>query len=279
MSPWLVHLVAASQIVVFYWLTITRMQRVVDVTFFHKNPGWLAANPSVKAALAAPPWVRTMFYLAGAGWLGALLNHAWRTDGLPTDGLSADFGWQVWISVAPTLAYLVLVGLYATLQYQRTNKTVPLAAKRRAPFQRRALRDFVHPFWSTLCFALYALELAVFVGAWYRNTIELRVLVGALIGIGGIVSVSAGSLLYALRRRDQPVDELWGPMYRKLEVIGIVLTAYACQVVVVSTMMTVFFSAIIFPMVPFVVAVNLTLQALTLFFCTNWRANQLLAAG
>ena len=268
MSPWIVYGVATSQIIIFYWLTIARSLRLVDATFFYKNPAWLAEHPATRAALAEPRWARPVFYLAGAAWLGVLAHR----------GLLAEPGWQVGISVMPTFAYLALLGAYAAIQYHRINTSVPLAARRSAPFRRRALRDFVHPFWSTLVFGLYAFELAVYVRAWYLGRIEQHVLVGALIGIGVITGVGAACLMYALRRKDQQVDEVW-PAYRHVEVVGNVLLLYACQLIVIATMMPIFFKVQAFPMAAFVVCVNLALQAITLVFFSTRQARQLLAAS
>jgi hypothetical protein len=269
MSAWLVHAVAFSQIVVLYWLTPTRYLRLIDSAFFARNPAWAAANPEATAALATPRAWLLALYAGGGAWL-ALMAY---------QGLSARHGWQVLISVAPTLGWLLCVAAYTLVQQRRIGQAVPLAQKRSAQLQRRTLRDFVPPFWSNLIFGLYGLELAVFAIAWLRGRIGLASLIAALIGIGSIVIIGGACLLHALRRKQQPADEAWGPLYRKVEVIGNIVVLYVCQLAALSAITNTFFSVQLFSELVFFVAVNLTLQAASLYLIYSQSGKRLLAAN
>lgn len=269
MSAWLVHAVAFSQIVVLYWLSPSAFLRMVDGVFFARNRAWLAAHPEARAALATPRAWLLALYAGGGVWL-ALMAY---------QGLAQRHGWQVFISLAPTFAWMLLVFAHAAIQQRRIGQAVPLAQKRSAPLQRRALRDYVRPFWTRLCYGLYALELAVFAIAWLRGRIPLASLIGALIGIGTIVVVGSACLLYALRRKNQPADEAWGPQYRKLEVIGNVVVLYVCQLAALSAISSTFFGVQLFSELMFFVAVNLTLQAAILYSIFSQAGKRLLAAS
>ncbi|MEO7578468.1 MAG: hypothetical protein ABIT83_12725 [Massilia sp.] len=269
MSAWIVHAVAFSQIVVLYWLSAAPLLRMVDGVFFARNPAWLADHPDRKAALASPRAWPLALYACGGAWL-ALMAH---------QGLQERREWQVFISLAPTFVWMFFVMAYAAVQQRRIGRAVPLATKRSAQLRRRALRDYLPPIWTNVCYGLYALELAVFTVAWLRGRIPLASMIAALAGIGGIVIIGSACLLYALRRKHQPADDAWGPLYRKVEVIGNVVTLYICQLAVLSAISNVFFGFQLFSALSFFVAVNVTLQAACLYLIHSQPGQRLLAAS
>ncbi|MES3021866.1 MAG: hypothetical protein V4857_09820 [Pseudomonadota bacterium] len=253
----MIHVIAASQIAMLYWLTAARMMRLVDGTFFYKNPAWLAAHPEFKQRHATPKSALWTLYALGMAWFALLAYSAARTG--RSDLL-------IILSCAPTLAWAGYMLCYAAIGHYRVYRKIPLPEKRSVQFERRSLRDFVHPAWTTSCLALYAAAILAYLAGHHLGLIPTQVLVGRMLGIAIILVVGTATLLYCVRRKKQPIDDAWGPAYRQLEVRGNVGMLYGCLIVVGWGMSQDFFATAALSAALFFSAVNLAMQIVWLGF-------------
>ncbi|PWF46139.1 hypothetical protein C7C56_016625 [Massilia glaciei] len=253
----MIHMIAASQIAMLYWLTAARMMRLVDATFFHKNPAWLADHPEFKQRHATPKIALWSLYALGAAWFALLAYSAAQSD--RPDLLTV-------LTFAPTLAWAGLMLCYAGVGHYRVYRKIPLPERRSAQFERRSLRDFVHPAWTTTCFALYAAAILAYLAGHHLGLIATHVLAGRMAGFAVIVPVGVATLLYCVRRKRQPIDDAWGPAYRQMEVRGNVVALYGCLIVVGWGMSQDFFGTAALSGALFFTAVNLAMQIIWLGF-------------
>ncbi len=253
MNKWAIFAIALSQIVVFYFLIITPYLRLLDGIYFSRNRAWLAEHPE----LTGPPKVSSaIFHGVGAAWL-ALMAYSLS---LP-QGIDARL-----LSVAPTLVWLLMLGIYHAFEYHRIYRKIPLPAKRSAPFLRRALRDYVGRRWTWPLYAAYAGVVAVYIVADQRGTIEHAIAAPRLLGLSFMIVLSAAILLYILRRKQQPIDIAWGPTYRQIEVIGFIIMSYAMLILLGAILLQDFYAYAMFSMVDFFAVTNLILQASSIGF-------------
>jgi len=262
MNQWIMLAVATSQIVVLYFITSKRYLRLIDHTFFSRNPRWLDDNPDLKQT---PASLLCVFHAVGAAWL-AYAAYCITNPLVPH---------LVLLSTIPTLAWVAMTGAYCAFQYRRVYRKIPAQARRSAPFARRALRDFVRPVWSWTCAALYASAAATYIGAYHLDTIDEPTFIGRMAGIGFIAITATACLFYGVRRKQQPIDDAFGPTYRKVEVVGALGTAYLCLIVVASVMLQDFAGYVAFDMRNFFTACNVAMQVLSLAFVSSTRVKRM----
>ena len=189
-------------------------------------------------------------------------------------------GTRIFTLLVPTFAWLILVLGYTCVAYHRVCKKIPLPTKRSANFERRALRDFVPPFWTILCYLLYAVAIGVYIVAIRTELIPMQVFVGRMIGFVIILVTGTSTLLYCLRRKKQAIDDAWGPFYRKMEVTGNIILLYGCLLVVAWGMLRDFFSVSLFGEAAYFFAMlNVLMQLAWVTFMTRPAVKRLLASG
>lgn len=259
------YLVAIIQIVMLYWLTANKTLRLIDDTFFSKNRAWIEQNPAFKKAHRESELASLSFYALGLGWLMLFVPPAVSGMVIPA-----------YLTIAPTLAWVALILAYAAVASQRIGRNIPLPARRSALFERRSLRDFVNPLWSTTCFVLFAAAAAFYAVGYGRGLIATDVFVGRMAGFAIMVPTGIATLLYCLRRKHQPIDDAWGPSYRRMEVRGNIAVLYLCLLVVAWCLLQDFFAVPPFSRVAFFSAINLMMQVAWLRFFSNAAVKQIL---
>ncbi|MDM5180802.1 hypothetical protein PO883_26820 [Massilia sp. DJPM01] len=260
-----IYLVAIIQIVMLYWLTARKTLGLIDDTFLSKNRAWVERNPSFKTRHHESTMASLSFYALGSAWLVLVVLAGGAGAAIPA-----------YLTFAPTMAWLVLILIYAAVAKQRIGHNIPLPAKRSVLFARRSLRDFVSPMWTTTCFVLFAVAIAFYAVGYARGLIATDVFVGRMAGFAIMLPTASVTLLYCLRRKHQPIDDAWGPSYRRMEVRGNIVVLYLCLVLVAWCMLQDFFAAPPISDVAFFSGVNLMMQAAWLRFFNSPAVKQLL---
>ena len=260
-----IYLVAIIQIVMLYWLTANKTLRLIDDTFFSKNRTWVEQNPAFKTQHRESKMATFSLYVAGSAWLVLVLHAGASGAAIPA-----------YLMFAPTTAWSVLMLIYAGVANQRIGCNIPLPAKRSVVFERRSLRDFVNPVWSTTCFVLYAVAITAYAIGYGRGIIATEVFVGRMVGIGIMLLTGIATLLYCVRRKQQPIDEAWGPSYRRIEVRGNIVLLYLCLVLLAWFMLQDFFAAPPLSKEAFFSVVNLMMQVVWLRFFSSPVVKQML---
>ena len=248
------YAVAASQIAVLYWLCARTFFALADQNTFARNPAWCAAHPDFRARHAHAARASGASYALGAIWLAVLL----------ASGPAASAGWLAFLSTAPTLCWILLLGAYKLYQARRVAPLIPLPERRRASLQRRTLRDFVPPAVSLPCFALYAAAYAIYGAAYWLALLPVATIGARLTGVTVILLIAMPVLLYALRRKDNAADRAAGPRSRIWEVRFHFVVLYGGLAVIALRVAEDFFRIDLLNTMLFFTFINLLLQAIFL---------------
>lgn len=260
-----IHLVTIVQIVMLYWLTANKMLRLIDDTFFSKNRAWVEQNPAFKTQCQASKVSTLSFYALGSAWLVLAVHPLVSGTSIPA-----------YLMVAPTTAWVALICIYAAVANRRISRKIPLPAKRSVSFERRSLRDFVNPVWAIACFVLFAAAIVAYAVGYGRGLIATEVLVGRMAGFAIMLPIGSATLFYSLRRKQQPIDDAWGPSYRRMEVRGNIAVLYLCLVVVAWCMLQDFFAVPPINKEAFFSVINLMMQVVWLRIFASPAVKQIL---
>jgi hypothetical protein len=260
-----IHLITITQIVMLYWLTANKMLRLIDDTFFSKNRAWVEQNPAFKTQYQASKMAALSFYALGSAWLVLAVHPLVSGTSIPA-----------YLMVAPTMAWVALIFIYAAVAHRCISRNIPLPAKRSVSFERRSLRDFVNPVWTTTCFLLFAVAIVAYAVGYGRGLIANEVFVGRMAGFVIMLPIGSATLLYALRRKQQPIDDAWGPSYRRMEVRGTIACLYFCLAVVAWCMLQDFFAVPFLNKEAFFSVMNLMMQVAWLRFFSSPAVKQIL---
>ena len=213
MGSWSIYLVMFSQIVVLYWLAAPLNSRLTYQVFLGRNRQYVTASESFLRRFPPPRDSIRLAQALGACWIvglacALLVEHS---DTTLIVGL-----------VAPMLCWTLLCFGYIGIEYVRMFKKIPVPAVRQASLARRALRDYMNPLWAYLAYALIFLVAAVYVAGYLNGRVPEYVFIGRMAGLTVASVTGSLCLIYSLRRKNQPIDDELGPIYRKIEVIGII---------------------------------------------------------
>jgi len=268
MYSWLIYAVAFSQIVVLYWLAAPASFRLVYHAMLNKNREWVDANPAFRQRYATPKYSIWICYVTGFGWLGALI-YVFFFSG-------SDSGMTASLSV-PILPLMLIQFGYMGIEYYRVYKKIPLPVKRSTSLERRALKDFLNPSWVYICYVFFCLVAGMYISGLVRGVIEKNLFIARMVGMSIAVAIGTFSMLYALRRKKQPVDDALGPLARKFEVFGTVAVLYICVFVGLFRTLQDFFSVYLFTDLAFFFSMSVLIQAVSLFCLMHASTRKLLA--
>ena len=210
---WAIYFIIVSQIVVLYWFAAPINARLTYHVFLGRNPQYCIENEAFLRRFPPPRFSIWLAYAMGAGWIGVSIYALFLkpSNGLLVVGL-----------VAPMLCWIVLCFGYIGVEYHRMFKKIPLPGIRRASLGRRSLRDYMNPMWAYLAYAAIFLIAVIYVIGYLSGRIPVHVAIGRMAGLAIIAVVGSLCLLYSIRRKHQPIDDELGPIYRKIEVVGVI---------------------------------------------------------
>lgn len=217
MNAWIIYAVAFSQIVVLYGLFGPLCIRMFYGVIIHRNPQWVNDNPAFQRRYPAPKYSIWLFYLAGAAWIAFFVWVFFTTK--------VGF-WLLGSLTAPVFPFTIIYLLYIGVEYFRVLKRIPLPTKRTVPLERRSLQDIVNPWWVYLSYLFLAIIAGVYLFEYYDGKVDTNIFARRMIGLAVVVLLATGSLIYSIRRKKQPIDELVGAKYRKFELSFTILVLY-----------------------------------------------------
>ena len=232
MSEWVDIVVYAALIVVVWgWFPAWSSQLTVPL-IADRNPAWLEDHPDKAQQLVDSRWFRWSCQLWGVTSLLALL--AFQFGGWPPR-LAFLRSARQWEALRDLNSFLLLAGLTfvascALLFVRWLHANVPLSLRRRATLDRRSIDDYVP---QPLRYAIYT-AIALHLAAWAAVGVMGRYATGAFWGGMAFQVALSGVFLVlmatAVRRRPGAMDRIYGPGYRRIEV----LVAFAAQVLPLS---------------------------------------------
>lgn len=205
-----------SQIAVLYWLAAPTALRLMYRSYLDTNRAWVLANPAFGARVK-PAYAIGLSIAIGLGAM-IVLNAQLRA------GVSASR--QVWALILPMLLWVLFELGIAAVEYQRICKAIPLPDKRRAAFERRSLRGFVHPGAIAPGVLLLIVLCMAYVVAYCHDLIDADLLAWRLASIAIGSAIWFAALRHCVHRKPQPADEALGPLYRRAEVLGTIACLY-----------------------------------------------------
>lgn len=232
MSEWVDIVVYAALIIaVWGWFPIWSSQLTVPV-IADRNPAWLADHPVNAQQIVDSRWFRWSCLSWGLTSLLALLG--FQVDVWP-QRLAYLRGVPQWEALRDLNSFMLLAGLTyvavcALLFFRWLHANVPLSSRRQATLYRRSIDDYVPP---TIRYAIYGV-IALHFAAWAAVGVTGRYVTGAFWGGMAFQVVISGVFLLlmatAVRRRPGAIDRIFGPGYRRSEV----LVAFAAQLLPLS---------------------------------------------
>jgi hypothetical protein len=252
MSDWIVYAVGFSQIVVLYLLALPYCVRTTYEIYLGKNRQWVHDNPAFRQRYPEPRVSVLLSYLVGAGLFGYFL-YALLT--------SSDASWQVNLLTLPTLPFGVIYVGHAIVECFRMRRKIPRATKRSVVLERRSLTSMISPRWIYFGYLLIGLAIAAYGYAYYEGHVEPRIFVKHMIGTAGVTILAIIALIYSVRRKKQSVDELWGPSYRRGEVLFSIACLYVFSIGSIIVALQYLFSVQWLSRIDAAVMVSLFLQA------------------
>jgi len=218
MSEWIDLFIYAILIVAFWFAAPRWATRFALLNVADRDPDWVAGHPEAASQLASSRWYLRVCQIFGALSLGALLS---LQIGLwPHASSAAPERWQLLrdIAAASMLVGLVFSVACGTLFSRWLGKQVPLAERRQAVLEPRAIDDFVPRWLRYLTYTLVAAQWSawVFVGAVGFH-------VGPNFWAQFVTAILFSTIFYFLTRVsvNRPpgsLDRIFGPDYRRGEV-------------------------------------------------------------
>lgn len=257
MGSWAIYCVIFSQIIVLYWLAAPINSRLTYQVFLGRNPRYVADSESFLRRFPPPRHSIRLAYAIGACWIGGLAYALF---------LKASDGMLIFGLVAPMLIWIVLCFGYIGVEYYRMLKKIPLPGIRHASLERRSLKNYINPIWAYLAYALLFLVGSVYVIGYLNGRIPAYVLIGRMTGLTVATVLGSLCLMYSLRRKNQPIDEEFGPMYRKIEVAGIFPLLLLTALIGGWRILQDFYGVQLFSDLAFFAVASVVLQAFMLYF-------------
>jgi uncharacterized Tic20 family protein len=121
-----------------------------------------------------------------------------------------------------------------------------------------------------------ALIAAVYIQAVRLGRIDNATFTARMTGLSIGLIFGTLALFYGIRRKRQPLDDAWGPSYRKLEICFYVFVLYLLALVGVNCVLEDIFAISFFSDITFVIAVSLIIQAFSLWFSKHHSTKELL---
>jgi len=221
MSEWVDVVVYASLIaVVWGWFPGWSSQLTVPV-IADRNPAWLADHPGNAQQFVVRRWFRWSCLVWGLASLLALL--AFQFEFWP-QRLAFLRGAPQWEALRDLNSFMLLSGLTyvavcSLLFFRWLHTNVPLSARRQATLHRRSIDDYVP---QTIRYAVYAV-MALHLASWATVGVTGRYVTGAFWSEMAFQVVISGVFLLlmvtAVHRRPGAMDRIFGPGYRRTEVL------------------------------------------------------------
>jgi hypothetical protein len=217
MNTWIVGMVGFSQIAVLYLLALPYGVRMTYHVYLGKNRQWVQDNAAFREHYPEPKYTVWFSYVVGAGLFAYFLYRL---------SIDSDASWQVDLLTLSVLPFSAIYICHAIVECFRVRAKIPLATKRSVVLERRSLDSMVGPRWVYGGYLLLAIAIAAHCFAFYDGRVEARVFAKHIVGAVGITSLMTIGLIYCIRRKKQSIDEMWGPSYRRSEVIFIIALLY-----------------------------------------------------
>ena len=214
---WVLAAVVLSQTVVLYWIAAPASMRQLYVGFFARNREWSGQDDRIAGLQRAQKRSIAIVRLAGVAWLayvGRLLFVGADSSELIRAALTSMLGW------------LILDLGIGLIEQRRIGRGIALPAKRTATFAPRTVGAFIHRAWIVVGLLATGALCAAYLMARHAGLIDdqrlLERLTVVLLGSGAWCA----ALWYAVHRKKQAIDAVYGPGYRHFDIHGTVGTLY-----------------------------------------------------
>lgn len=222
MTDWIDFLVYAAFLFALWFVQPAMQQRLAIPLLRDRNADWVATHPDAVRAVERSRWRLWLSWTLGAASLAVLAAFQldlWQVPA-PPPGAPPLMRWLVlWnLAMASMVVAIVVGGTIGLIGHVQLKRHVPIAPRRQASLERRAMDDFVPRPLRYLAYALVLANLA----AW-----SIAAALGAhstpLFWSRAIVTIFLSAFFFIVARamvarRANVMDRVFGPSYRRWEV-------------------------------------------------------------
>lgn len=166
----------------------------------------------------------------------------------------------------PQIAWLVGILLYTVALNFKVTRTIPLADRRSTILEDQSLAAYVPHWVVALGYIGLLLMTGVYLWALTSGTLTSALATARLSGLGGIIIIVTGVLVYALRRKHSELDFVFSVSGRKIEVRATVAVLYLGVLAGLMRILGDFFDIHIFATGTFFIVISITVQGSFLAF-------------
>jgi hypothetical protein len=267
MEYWFALLVVLSQVAVLQFCIVPHGTRLMYRRALNRNPEWIAEHPEFTAEYPAP---KVSLWISYAMGLSIYARIFFAPDAapifIPHDAFSEPL--LVDSIVASGLSMLVHHCVYL-LRVRRMIRRIPPPEIRMASLDRRALRDFLPIGWVYAGGTLVAAVCAVYACALSAEIISRELFFTRVHSLFICCAISAGVLLYALRRKPAEAHEIFSGRLRLLEVRSSVALLYFIATIGVWRILGDIFDVWLFSDLGVFVAISIAIQIGSVWACRH----------
>ncbi len=126
----------------------------------------------------------------------------------------------------PQLALLVGILLYTVALHFRVTRAIPLPDRRKTKLEDQSLSAYVPHWIAASSYVGLLLAVGVYLWALVSGSLPTDLATARLTGLGGIIAIGTGVLVFGLRRKHSELEFMFGENSRKIEVRGAVAVLY-----------------------------------------------------
>lgn len=234
MTDWIDFAVYAALLIALFVLQPRAQQRSIVPLLMDRNAEWVARHPDIVRGIAGIRWRLWLCYALGAISLGVLTSFQfglWEAPVTQDGTVLPKWMWLRNLTMATTLAAVLIVGALCLQGYFALMRLVPIAARRQTTLERRSLDAFVPRWLQFLAFGLVAGNFVAWIAAaaWGTHSSPafwLRAL--SMVVLSAVFFLATRAVV---SRRANVMDRIFGPAYRPWEVRCVFSTQFIPPVI------------------------------------------------
>jgi len=230
----------------------TRMYSRMYLNFtLSRNPEWIADHPEFSHHIRYEKTMRSFAIIIAAASFASIGYYVFQNSE-PMNIVPMLF--------LPQTAWLIGIALYTAVLYFKVTRAIPLRDHRSTTLADQSLAAYV-PLWAVaLGYVGILLIGGVYIWALLSETVPVGLATARLIGLGVIIILGTGVLVFALRRKHSELEFMFGENGRKIEVRGAVVMLYFGVFIGLYRILGDFFDIHLFSTAAFFIVASMAIQ-------------------
>jgi len=174
--------------------------------------------------------------------------------------------------ILPQLAWLAGMLLYSVALHFKVTRAIPLPDRRSTKLEDQSLAAYVPHWVVALSYVGLLLAVGVYLWALASGALPTGLATARLVGLGGIIAIGTGVLVFALRRKHSELEFMFGKNGRKIEVRGTVAVLYFGVLVGLMSILGDFYGIGLFEDAFFFIVISFFVQVSMAVMCIKQKA-------